>query len=107
MVTEKLNQKLVSHTEPVLVNLDSAEYIRVIKKKKLQGEILQIDFKEEKGDSCKTVAIYAKRVRGRMVDFAVKIRCQTVVELQSFQREGYTFQGALSTEKHYVFIRKL
>ncbi len=107
LVTETLNQDLASHAEPVLVNLASAEYIRVIKKKKLQGEILQIDFKEQKGDSYKTVAIYAKRARGMMVDFAVKNKVQTVAELQVFQREGYAFQDALSTDKHYVFTRKL
>jgi len=107
LVTEILNQDLTTHTESILVNLASAEYMRVIKKKKLQGEILQIDFKEQKGESYKTVAIHAKRARGMMVDFAVKNKVQTVAELQSFQREGYTFQGALSTEKHYVFIRRL
>ena len=107
LVTEMLNQDLADHKEPILVNLASAEYIRVIKKKKLQGELLQVDFKEEKGDSCKTVAIYAKRARGMMVDFAVKNKVQTVVELQSFQREGYCFQGALSSDKHYVFTRKI
>ena len=107
LVTERLNQDLASHTEPVLVNLASAEYIRVVKKKELQGEILQIDFKEQKGDSCKTVAIHAKRARGMMVDFAVKNTVQTVAELQHFQREGYCFQGTLSSDKHYVFTRKL
>lgn len=107
LVTGTLNQDLASHTEPVLVNLASAEYIRVIKKKKLQGELLQIDFKEQKGESYKTVAIHAKRARGMMVDFAVKNKAQTVAELQAFQREGYHFQGTLSTDKHYVFTRKI
>lgn len=106
LVTETLNQDLAAHTEPVLVNLASAEYVRVIKKKRLQGELLQIDFKEQKGDSYKTVAIHAKRARGMMVDFAVKNRVQTVVELRAFQREGYHFQDSLSTDKHYVFTRK-
>lgn len=105
LVTEMLNKDLATQTEAVLVNLASVEYIRVIKKKKLQGEILQIDFKEQKGDSCKTVAIHAKRARGMMVDFAVKNTVQTVAELQHFQREGYCFQGSLSSDNHYVFTR--
>lgn len=107
LVTEMLNKDLATQTEAVLVNLASMEYIRVIKKKKLQGEILQIDFKEQKGDSCKTVAIHAKRARGMMVDFAVKNTVQTVAELQHFQREGYCYQGALSSHNHYVFTRKI
>lgn len=107
LVTEILNQDLTGHKEAVLVNLASAEYIRVIKKKKLDGELLQIDFKEQKGDTCKTVAIHAKRARGMMVDFAVKNKVQTVAELLSFQRDGYRFRGTLSTDKHYVFTRKI
>ncbi len=105
-VTEELNRTLATHDEPLLVNLASLEYLRVIKKKKLKGKILQIDFKERKGDSYKTVAIYAKRARGMMVDFAVKNKVQTVTELQSFQRENYRFQDALSTKERYVFTRE-
>jgi uncharacterized protein len=107
LVTERLNLDLAGHKEAVLVNLASAEYIRGIKKKKLDGELLQIDFKEQKGDTSKTVAIYAKRARGMMVDFAVKNKMQTAAELQSFQRDGYRFQGTLSTDKHYVFTRRV
>lgn len=106
LVTDVLNETLAAHKERVLVNLASAEYIRVIKKNKLQGELLQVDFKEQKGESLKTVAIHAKRARGMMVDFAVKKKVQMVEELQFFQREGYCFQKSLSSEKHYVFTRK-
>lgn len=105
MVTDELNRTLATHREPILVNLASAEYIRVIKKKKLKGQMLQVDFKEQKGDTCKTVAIHAKRARGMMVDFAVKNNVQTVQELRKFQRERYCFQLELSTENHYVFTR--
>ncbi len=105
MVTEELNRTLASHRQPVLVNLASAEYMRVIKKKQVKGQILQVDFKEQKGDSYKTVAIHAKRARGMMVDFAVKNNVQTVQELREFQRERYCFQLELSTEYHYVFTR--
>jgi cytoplasmic iron level regulating protein YaaA (DUF328/UPF0246 family) len=105
-VTDELNRALSTHEEAFLVNLASVEYLRVIKKKKLKGKILQIDFKERKGDSYKTVAIYAKRARGMMVDFAVKNKLQSVTELQGFERENYCFQTALSTEERYVFTRE-
>ena len=105
MVTDELNRTLATHREPILVNLASAEYIRVVKKKKLKGRMLQVDFKEQKGESCKTVAIHAKRARGMMVDFAVKNNVQTVQELRKFQRERYCFRMELSTECQYVFTR--
>ncbi len=105
--TVLLNDTLASHKEAILVNLASVEYIRVIKKKQLQGHILQVDFKEQKGDSYKTVAIHAKRARGMMVDFAVKENVESVRALQGFRREGYRFQKDMSTEMHYVFTRKI
>lgn len=107
LVTELLNTTLADHKEAVLVNLASVEYIRVIRKKNLQGRVLQIDFKEQQGDKCKTVAIHAKRARGMMVDFAVTENIEQVKDLQGFQREGYRYQKALSTEMHYVFTRKV
>jgi hypothetical protein len=105
LVTDELNRTLMAHQEPILVNLASAEYIRVIKKKKLKGRMLQVDFKEQRGDIYKTVAIHAKRARGMMVDFAVKNNVRKVQELQAFQRGRYSFHRELSTESQYLFTR--
>lgn len=105
IITDEVNRAIAAHTEPVLVNLASAEYSRVIKKKKLHGIMLEIDFLERKGDSYRTVAIHAKRARGMMVDFAVKNRVQSVAELKNFQQEGYVFRSDLSSEKNYVYTR--
>ena len=105
-VTDELNRTLRDQKEAVIVNLASLEYSRVIKKKNLQGSMLQIDFKERKGDSYRTVAIHAKRARGMMVNFAVKNRLQTVAELKAFQEAGYSFQPELSGDNLYCFTRE-
>ncbi len=105
-ITDELNRSLKDQQQSVLVNLASAEYSRVIKKKNLLGSILQIDFKERKGDSYRTVAIHAKRARGMMVDFAVKNRVQTVRELKSFTQADYMFRPEFSKEDHYCFTRE-
>jgi len=105
-VTDELNLALSEEKEAVIVNLASAEYSRVIKKKNLQGSILQIDFKERKGDSYRIVAIHAKRARGMMVNFAVKNRLQNVTELKDFREVGYSFQPELSGENLYCFTRE-
>jgi uncharacterized protein len=104
-ITTELNCILASHQKNILVNLASSEYSRVIKKKSLHGSVLQIDFKERKGDIYRTVAIHAKRARGMMVDYAVKNRAQTVTELKDFQEAGYTFRPELSKGDHYCFTR--
>ena len=104
-VTDRLNDVLAGDREPVLVNLASSEYSRVVKKKSLQGSILQVDFKERKDAGYRTVAIHAKRARGMMVNFAVKHRVAKVSELCSFQEGGYTFNEELSAKDHYCFTR--
>lgn len=104
-VTTEVNHMMTGHSEQILVNLASTEYSRVIKKKSLQGSMLQIDFKERKGDSYRTVAIHAKRARGMMVNFAVKNNVQVVSELKKFQEEGYIFRQELSKTDHFCFTR--
>ena len=104
-ITTEVNTLLGDHEEPVVVNLASSEYSRVIKKKSLQGSMLQIDFKERKGEGYRTVAIHAKRARGMMVDFAVKNRVQSVTELKEFRQADYGFHPDLSSEDCYCFTR--
>ncbi len=105
-ITDELNRIIAVRKEPIVVNLASVEYSRVIKKKRLQGTVLQVDFKERKGESYRTVAIHAKRARGMMVDFAVKNRVQNVSELKEFQQADYSFRPELSSEEQYTFIRE-
>lgn len=105
-ITDNLNLTLATQKEPVVVDLASTEYSRVVRKKNLLGTMLQVDFKERKGDSYKTVAIHAKRARGMMVDFAVKNRLERVSEFKEFQHEGYVFRSELSQKDHYCFTRE-
>ncbi len=105
-VTAELNQTLAGQRQAIIVNLASVEYSKVIHKKSFQGTILQIDFKERKGESYRTVAIHAKRARGRMVDFAIRNRVETAEALQKFNQDGYTFRHQLSKENHYLFTRE-
>jgi len=104
-ISSEVNRILDDHKEPLLVNLASTEYSRVIKKKYLHGSMLQIDFKERKGNDYRTVAIHAKRARGMMVDFAVRNRLQKGTDLKNFKQENYIFRPELSTEAHYCFTR--
>ena len=104
-ITAEVKRILAGHTEAILVNLASTEYSRVLNMKSLPGSVLQVDFKERKGDAYRTVAIHAKRARGMMVDFAVKNRVKKSIELKAFQQDGYSFHPDLSSNEHYCFTR--
>jgi cytoplasmic iron level regulating protein YaaA (DUF328/UPF0246 family) len=106
-ITTEVNRLLDGQKEPILVNLASNEYSRVINKKNLHGSLLQIDFKERKAETYRAVAIHAKRARGMMVDFAVKNRIKSAVKLQDFNEGAYSFHPELSKTNHYCFTRDM
>lgn len=83
-ITENLNRELVRQKEPVLVNLASNEYFKSVKPKLLEGELLNINFKETKNGKTRVVAIFAKRARGMMTDFIVRNRIESPSGIKKF-----------------------
>ena len=104
-VTEKLNDDLKVQKNPLLVNLASDEYFKVIHPKILQAPILKISFKENKSGTYKVIAIHAKRARGLMANFLVNNRLDNAKDLKSFDSEGYEFNKGLSSNEELVFCR--
>ena len=104
-ITAKLNETLAGHTEEVLVNLASNEYFKSVKPKKLNGRLLNINFKETKGDKTRVIAIFAKRARGMMTDFIIRNRIEHAEDIKDFGTGGYNFSPQESTENNWVFTR--
>ena len=63
---EKLTQALKNELEKYepVVNLASNQYTKVINRKKLPVPVVDITFKNWKGDTLKTIVLYTKRARG-------------------------------------------
>ena len=89
----------------LIINLASNEYFKAIDKKSLNAKILDIVFKEKKGDSYKVIGIYAKRARGLMVNFIIRNRLDNPEALQDFSDEGYRFDKDLSNDSTWVYLR--
>ncbi len=93
--------------EPVLVNLASAEYFKAVSKPKLKARLLNIVFKEKKGEQFKVVGVYAKKARGMMTHFIVRNKIFHSHDLKAFDGGGYSFHQGLSTENEWVFTRNM
>ncbi len=93
--------------EPVLVNLASAEYFKAVSKPKLEARLLNIVFKEKKGEQFKVVGVYAKKARGMMIHFIVRNKILHSRDLKAFDGGGYSFHQGLSTEDEWVFTRNI
>ena len=90
-ITDSLNNDLEEQQEATLINLASNEYFKAVKPKKLQGRLLNIAFKETKGDKTRIIAIFAKRARGMMTDFILRNRIENSEDLKEFNQAGYEY----------------
>lgn len=104
-ITGSLNKALKKQQQPVLVNLASNEYFKSVKPKLLQGELLNINFKETKNGKTRVVAIFAKRARGMMTDYIIRNRIESPAGIKKFRKQGYRFSRELSDDRQWTFER--
>ncbi|SMN16026.1 UPF0246 protein YaaA [uncultured Candidatus Thioglobus sp.] len=98
--------KVLNEDEPeVIINLASNEYFKGIDQKALKAKIINIAFKEFKGDKYKIIGIYAKRARGLMVQYIIKNRIKNPQDLKAFSMEDYRFREDMSDSTTWVFTR--
>lgn len=105
-LTNTINQFLDQEKTPVLVNLASNEYFKVLDKKQLNGSVVTPGFKDWKNGQYKMISFFAKKARGSMVRFAAENKIKQVEHLKSFDREGYSFNQKLSSDTNWIFTRK-
>ena len=96
------------HKEDWILNLASKEYAKCIERYLSDKDnYITITFCELSGDKLVTKGTYAKMARGEMVRFMAENNIENPVDIQKFDRLGYTFRGNLSSETEYVFERKV
>jgi len=104
-VAEYLNQRAAADATPVVVNLASEEYFKVVDRKALKPRVVTCVFEEHKAGKYKVISFMAKRARGLMVRHAVLSRAVSVEQLKRFDAEGYRYIAELSEPDRLVFRR--
>ena len=104
-VTELLNRDFKNDPMPLLINLASIEYHKVIKPKALNTKLLTLSFKENKAGIYKTIGVHAKRARGLMTNFIIKNRITDAERIKAFNNENYVYNESLSSQQEWVFSR--
>ncbi len=105
-IAEYLNERARADKTPVVVNLASEEYFKVVDRKALAPRVVQCVFEERKGEKYQVVSFFAKRARGLMVRYAVQQRANRPEQLQGFDAEGYRYAPAASEPDRLVFRRE-
>ena len=78
----------------IIINLASKEYSKCIEKYLTpQDRYITITFCELSGNKLVTKGTYAKMARGEMVRFMAENNIENPVEIQKFDRIGYSFRS--------------
>lgn len=101
-VTKTINEASV---DGPLINLASNEYFKAIDLKQLQREVITMQFKDFKNGEYKALMTYAKHARGLMARYIIRNQITSVEDLKGFDKQGYTYNPQLSSEKDLVFTR--
>jgi cytoplasmic iron level regulating protein YaaA (DUF328/UPF0246 family) len=106
-ITRALNAELAETGSSALVNLASEEYFKSVKPKLLDVPVITPVFEDWKNGKYKIISFFAKRARGMMARYAVENGITDPEALKQFDVDGYAFVPAESTERSWVFRRKI
>lgn len=104
-ISKQLNEDAQGQADPTLINLASQEYFGAIDAKALKLPVVTPHFREQKDGESRIISFFAKKARGAMARFAVDERLEKADDLKAFDRDGYRFDKAASTETDWIFIR--
>lgn len=104
-ITDLINQDLKKAKSDIVLNLASKEYFGAIKAKLIEGDIVDVDFKENRDGKFKIISFNAKKARGTMANKIVKNRITDVNRLKRYSIDGYKYNKDLSKEHHLVFTK--
>ena len=90
-----------------MVNLASNEYFKAIKPKLLQANVVTPVFKDWKGGKYKIISFFAKKARGMMSRFIIQHQIDDPHQIKLFNVNGYKFDKSASTEREWIFTRKV
>lgn len=105
-IANYLNERAAADASPVVVNLASEEYFKVVDRKALKPRVVTCVFQELKAGQYKIISFMAKRARGLMVRYAIEKKLERVKQLESFNLEGYDYAPDVSEPDRLVFRRQ-
>lgn len=83
-----------------IINIASKEFSKMI-----DQPMIDIKFKEKRGDTYKTIGTYAKKARGVFLDYCIRKQIQSVDDMKVFDHLNYQYNEALSSQTSLVFTR--
>jgi len=104
-VTDSIKNILEKQKKPVLLNLASEEYFKVLQPKDLDCQVISPVFQDAKDGKYKIISFYAKRARGLMARYVVDNHLTKSADLKGFNLDGYQYCASESKPDKPVFRR--
>ena len=104
-VTDSIKKVLEVQKKPVLLNLASEEYFKVLQPKEFDCPVIAPVFQDARDGKYKIISFYAKRARGLMARYVVENRITDPADLKGFNLDGYKYCAAESKVDKPVFRR--
>lgn len=103
---DKLARSLEQESDDgILLNIASKEYSKAVVRKDLKLKVIDVEFRERKGDSARIIPLLSKIARGMMARYIAVERINSLETIRSFNYGGYTFEEGLSASDKLVFVR--
>lgn len=104
-ITDYLNTDLKKNKSNIVLNLASKEYFSAIQKKNLKADVIDVHFREWKGEQLKFISYTAKVARGLFANYVIKNKIKDIADLRGFDVDGYSYYPELSSDKELYFVR--
>ena len=105
-LTEHFKHEADKQDHKYLLNLASNQYAKALNFRNLDMDVIDISFKEKRDGELKSIAIYIKKARGKMIDFCTQNKITHPEDLKEFSRDGYKFVEEKSEEDNLLFVRE-
>ena len=67
--------------------------------------MILVDFIEITGGKIKRTAVYLKKARGKMLDYMIKNKIESIDDMKKIVVDDYHYHEEYSTKKKLVFVR--
>ncbi|MBW6489896.1 MAG: peroxide stress protein YaaA [Lentimicrobium sp.] len=104
-ITKSVKNATDNSGSPLLINLASAEYAKVVDFKVTKARVITPVFKEFSNGNLRFISFNGKRARGLMARFIIDRKIANPEELKLFDYEGYGYMDQLSGKDEWVYVR--
>lgn len=104
-LTQQINKTMKEENSNILVNLASQEYSKAIDLDSINGETVELSFREWRNEKWTFVSFNAKKARGSMARYIIRNRINRKEDLKGFDTDQYAFNEELSSENNLFFTR--